>query len=160
LYFLLITVDLAIYNLHYLIMKTRYIIIVSLFISSYTYSQNHVASSKHFYRSRAKLTTSLSSFTTEIVTDKHFNYSTFLYESKKSKAIYRVANEQISKEQLVKIFRKGSRKSSNKDQFFNYLLTKYNSIYNQLSIEDLNMLYTNFKDKRVEMYLDELPSIL
>ena len=141
-------------------MKTLFITLLSIFITSQTFSQNHIASNENTPTSRARSSTSLSSFTIEVIDNDDFSYSQFLAQSKVSKSVYKVNGEQISKKELVKIFRKVSRKSNEQQQFNNYLATTYSSIYSQLTPMELNTLYSKFSETTIANYLSALPSIL
>ena len=141
-------------------MKTLFITLLSIFITSQTFSQNYIASNENTPTSRARSSTSLSSFTIEVIDNDDFSYSQFLAQSKVSKSVYKVNGEQISKKELVKIFRKVSRKSNEQQQFNNYLATTYSSIYSQLTPMELNTLYSKFSETTIANYLSALPSIL
>ncbi|AWH74317.1 hypothetical protein DCS32_09135 [Dokdonia sp. Dokd-P16] len=141
-------------------MKTLYITLLSILITSQTFSQDYIASNGNKLTSTSRLSTSLSSFTIEVIDDDSFNYTQFLSESKESKSVYRVDGKQISKKELVKIFRKASRKSNEQQEFNKYLATNYSSIYSQLTPMELKTLYSAFSEKRIATYLSSLPSIL
>ena len=141
-------------------MKTLFITLLSILITSQIFSQNYIASNENTPTSRARSSTSLSSFTIEVIDNDDFSYSQFLAQSKVSKSVYKVNGEQISKKELVKIFRKVSRKSNEQQQFNNYLATTYSSIYSQLTPMELNTLYSKFSETTIANYLSALPSIL
>ena len=141
-------------------MKTLFITLLSIFITSQIFSQNYVASNGNTLIPKARSSTSLSSFTIEVIDNDDFKYSQYLAQSKTSKSVYKVNGEQISKKELVKIFRKVSRKSNEQQQFNNHLATTYSSIYSQLTPMELNTLYSKFSEKTIANYLSALPSIL
>jgi hypothetical protein len=141
-------------------MKTLYITLLSILITGQTFSQDYIASNGNRLTSSSRSSTSLSSFTIEVIDDESFSYTQFLNKSKESKSVYKVDGKQISKKELVKIFRKASRKSNEQQEFNKYLADHYSSIYNQLTPMELNALYSKFSEKTIARYLSTLPSIL
>ncbi|RMB62907.1 hypothetical protein EAX61_04855 [Dokdonia sinensis] len=140
-------------------MKTLYITFVTLVLTTSLLSQNYlVSNTTRSYKTQPS--TSISSFVVEVIDDTTFDYREFLSQSSDSQSRFRIGSERVSKRELTKIFRKGSRKSENVGQFKNYLSENYPRLSSQLSTMEIGLLFEQFSKGTVTRYLNELPSIL
>lgn len=139
-------------------MKTLYITIVTLLLSSLLLSQEYAYNN---YETKVySQSNTISSFTVQVLDDTDFQYRSFLKESKDSKAIYRLRSERVSQSDLVKILRKVRKHSETIDQFETILSNEYPRLFNQLDQREISSLYSKFGRGSLSVYTNSLPSVL
>lgn len=140
-------------------MKTPYITFFTILLTSTLLSQQYLVSntSTHY---DGRHSTSIPSFVVDVIDDTTFNYREFLDKNSDSQSLFRIGSERISKKELTKIFRKGSRKSESVEQFEGYLSNNYPRLSSQLSKMELKLLFEKFSQGTLNRYVNELPSVL
>lgn len=148
-------------------MKTIYTTIALLFFSIGLQSQNYVAihtkvvdnNSFDDLKPRVFLKTkSINTLTLEIYNDQSFDYDQFLKDSENSITRYRAGNIIYTKRELIKIFRKGARKSENVLEFEKYLDGINSKIVPAISERESDAIFHKFREGRLHAYLDNLSS--
>lgn len=141
-------------------MKTLYTILIIVLFTGISWSQSYLVSTSFKSSSPSRLTTSLSSYTIEVIDNTDFNYRNFLNETESSNSLYRVGNMRISKKELTKIFKKSSRQSRDVYEFSMLLNDEYPTLINQLSEMEVTLLYHTFNKDSFKTYISDLPSFL
>lgn len=146
-------------------MKTIYTTTVTLLFSISLLSQNYVAvndtgiETNSYTNKRSEVlskTESIHNLTLEIYNDLNFDYQDFLEDSENSKTRYRVGNQNYSKKELIKIFRKGARRSENVFEFEKFLEGINPEFVPDISERESDAIYYKFREGTLHAYLDGL----
>ncbi|MDO1501630.1 hypothetical protein Q2T40_15960 [Winogradskyella maritima] len=147
-------------------MKTLITTIVTLLLTVTLTAQNYVAVNTSNFETDVRTvstkkiskTKSVSALTLEIYETSNFEYRTFLKDAEDAKKRYQIGREIYTKKELVKIFRKGARRSENVIEFEEFL-TDYNPKFlNNVSERETADIFTKFREGTLHAYLDKLPS--
>lgn len=147
-------------------MKTLITTIATLLLTVNLTAQNYVAVNTSNYETDVRTvstkkiskTKSVSALTLEIYETSNFEYRTFLKDAEDSKKRYKIGQEVYSKKELVKIFRKGAKRSENVIEFEEFL-TDYNPDFlKNVSERESVDIYNKFREGTLHAYLDSLPS--
>ncbi|WP_299130978.1 hypothetical protein [uncultured Winogradskyella sp.] len=147
-------------------MKTLITTIVTLLLTVTLTAQNHVAVNTLNYETDVRTVStkkiseieSVSALTLEIYETSNFEYRNFLKDAEDSHKRYQIGQEIYTKKELVKIFRKGARRSENVIEFEEFL-TDYNPKFlNNVSELETVDIFTKFREGTLHAYLDTLPS--
>lgn len=146
-------------------MRTSIITAAVLFLHINLISQNYLVASNNYgpnelgyntYHITVSDTYNYSSFTYEVIAVEDFEYRQFLREAKVSNKNYGIGEKQYNEVELAKVFRKGARKSENTAEFITFLKKENPNLISNLSEDDLNTLFKQFRTGTFHEYLDDL----
>lgn len=147
-------------------MKTLITTFVIILVTSTLFAQDyatvdHSKIDTEYRRTTSKKTInrySVSKLASEIYETSNFNYRNFLKDAEDSKKRYQIGTETYTKKELVKIFRKGARRSETVVEFEGYL-TKINPQFLKgISEREAIDIFNKFRVGTFYAYIDSLPT--
>lgn len=147
-------------------MKALITIFALILFTSTLFAQDYVAVNNieietEYRRKSSKKTTTKSSVSilaTEIYETSNFDYRKFLKDAEELKERYRIGSETFTKKELIKLFRKGTRRSETVIEFETYLLNINPQFLKGISKRESVAIFNKFREGTLHAYLDSLPN--
>ncbi len=146
-------------------MRTLLTTITFLIFATFSYSQTYIAANtsqlidynREYYSNTKPDHARTITFTGEILQKTDFNYTRLLEASENATTTYSIGNEIYRKKELLKVFRKGARRSENIAEFKHYLQDRNPKFLDQLSERDTEAIFDTFREGTLHAYIDNLP---
>ncbi len=139
-------------------MKTLVLTLTLLIYTVTLHSQDYAVSTKSKSKIEKSTTSysSLTQFTSEVISIENFKYRDYLKEAKKSNANYHLNGRIFTKAELAKQLRKNAIASESYEEFNKVIRNDYPQLKSVLSDEELHVLYENFRKRSLNTYIQNL----
>ncbi|WP_010229702.1 hypothetical protein [Gillisia marina] len=139
-------------------MKTLVLTLTLLIYTVTLHSQDYAVSTKSKSKIEKSTTSysSLTQFTSEVISIENFKYRDYLKEAKKSNASYHLDGKIFTKVELTKLLRKNAISSESYEDFSKGIEKNYPQLKSVLSDEELQALYENFRKGALNTYIQNL----